>query len=125
MTQTKQGVTVIDFSNVIVYAVGFFIGFFFQGLLAQKIMDAIHSTGGSFPSQIPILLSNIFFSGGIIGSIIFILAIILAAKFIKKFLPFAVWILIGILVAYLYVLFGPTIGIPNMFDWLSTTLNIK
>lgn len=124
MAQTKQGVTVIDFSKSIERIAGFLIGFLFQGLLAQKIIEAVQSSGGSIPSQIP-MLTSFFIGGGIIGSILLIIVVLLAIKFISKFMTFGVWLLFGILCAYLYVLFAPSLGIPNMFDWLSTTLNIK
>jgi hypothetical protein len=124
MTQTKQGVTVVDFSKSLERIAGFFIGFIFQGLLAQKIIEAVQTSGGDIPAKIP-MLTSFFIGGGIIGSILLIIVILLAIKFITRFMTFGAWLLIGILCAYLYVLFAPSLGIPNMFDWLSTTLNIK
>jgi uncharacterized membrane protein YqjE len=115
--------TVIDVSKDLQRIAGFVIGFIFQGLVAQKLVEIFESTGGTIPTQIP-MLTSLFLAGGVIGLVIFIIIAILAIKLVSKFLTFGVWILIGVLTAVLYIMFAPQFGVPNIFDWITNIFNL-
>jgi len=113
----QKSVTVIDVSKLVQRILGFIIGFFLQGLFMQKMISWIQSSGATLPSQIPMVTQLL--GGGIVATILILILIVAGLKLVTKVITFVIWLIIGVIAAFLLVIFTQMMGLPNLFDVFS------
>lgn len=102
--------------------VGFCIGFFFAQPTIMYLTDFLGKESVAIPELIPNIIAHLLIAGGSMGIILLLITILLGIKLIAKLLTFVCWIVVGLLLAELFMVLG--FPIPNLYNWIISQVNL-
>lgn len=103
--------SVIDWMSFLKGLSGFLLGFFAAQPVINHLINYVTSGMENLPDYVPSLLELV--TGGLVGTILFLILLILGVKFFKTLAGFLIWLLIGILVGVIASSFG-----YHPIDWI-------